>query len=234
MAKKRFFPTKLEGKIIWLNNFVKTLPTYAAKYGIAATQLADLNKDRDWMNYWAEQRNLNNTYAQGLTAFRNEVAFGRLPTGTTASEAPAPPATGTPPPAVAPGVFPRCLAVANAIKVHINYTVADGEALGLEGAQIVKPGLNDARPVLKPVKSGEVVTIKWGKQKLPVDGLEIHVKRGAADFTFLATDTNTPSFIDTFPQPATPEEWTYKGIYIKDGVRVGLWSEAVAIVVKGV
>jgi hypothetical protein len=51
MAQKRFFPTKLEGKIVWLNNFVKTLPAYAAKYVIATTQLADLNKDRDWMNY---------------------------------------------------------------------------------------------------------------------------------------------------------------------------------------
>jgi hypothetical protein len=232
MAKKRFFPNGLEGRIFWHNNFVKTLPTYAAKYGISAAQLADLIKDKNWINYWAEQRNLNNTYVQGLTAFRNEVAFGRLPTGTTASVPPSPPAPGTPPPAVTPGVFPRCLAIANAIKVHLHYTVADGEALGLEGPEIVKPNLNVARPVLKAAKSGERVTIKWGKQKLPVDALEIHVKRGAAAYTFLATDTNTPTFIDTFPQPAIAEEWTYKAIYIKGDARVGLWSEEVAIMVK--
>jgi hypothetical protein len=232
MAKKRFFPNSLEGRIIWLLNFIEKLPSYATKYGITTAQLAAVAADKNWLNYWADQQNLNKTYTQALTAFRNEVAFGRLPTGSTASLAPAPPTPGTPPPAVAPGVFPRCLAIANAIKVHINYTVADGEALGLEGPEMVKPNLNLARPALKVAKTGETVAIKWGKQKLPVQALEIHVKRRAADYTFLATDTNTPTFIDTFPHPNIAEEWTYKGIYIKDGVRVGLWSEEVTIKVK--
>jgi hypothetical protein len=213
-------------------NFIEKLPSYATKYGITTAQLAAVAADKNWLNYWADQQNLNKTYTQALTAFRNEVAFGRLPAGANASVPPTPPPAGTLPDAVNPGVFPRCLAIANGIKVHINYTVADGEALGLEGPEIVKPNLNVARPVLKVTKTGESVTIKWGKQKLPVNALEIHVKRGAADYTFLATDTNTPAFIDTFPQPTIAEEWTYKAIYIKGDARVGLWSEEVAIIVK--
>jgi len=231
MAKKPFFPADLEGQIVWLMNFEENLPTYAAKYGITPAQLTAVSNDREWMLYWFEQQVQNQAYSQGLTAFRNEVAFG-IPAGGTPSVVPTPPAVGTPPTAVAPGVFPRNLAIANAIKVHIDYTIADGEILKLEGAEIVPPNLNDARPVIKLTKAGDYVEAGWGKQKLPVDGLEIHVKRGAAAYVYLATDTTTPKYVDTHDLPVVAEDWTYKGIYVVGGVRVGLWSEEVSITVK--
>jgi hypothetical protein len=231
MAKQRFFPDNLEGQILWIINFDLNLPTYATKYGISPAQLTSVSNDRNWINYWFEQQNLNQVYAQSLTAFRNEAAYG-LPSGAEPSVPPVPPAAGTVPTAVEPGVFKRCLAIANAIKVHVNYTVADGEALGIEGATIIPPNINDARPVLKLTAAGETVEIGWGKQKFAVDGLEIHVKRGAAAYVYLATDTTTPKYVDTYPLPVATEAWTYKAIYVKAGARVGLWSEEVTISVK--
>jgi hypothetical protein len=231
MSKQPFFPKDLEGQILWQVNFKETLPAYAAKYDISATQVDQVASDTDWMTYWFEQQNLNQVYAQSLTAFRNEVAFG-LPPGAEPSVPPVPPAPGTVPMAVAPGVFKRSLSIANVIKANIKYTVADGEAMGIEGAEIIPPNINDARPALKLILAGDTIEIGWGKQKFPVDGLEIHVKRGAAAYVYLATDTTTPKYVDTYPLPEATEAWTYKAIYVKAGARVGLWSEEVAISVK--
>jgi len=182
------------------------------------------------MEHWWDVHTQTQTYAQGLTAFKNEVAYG-VPAGALPSVVPAPPSLGAPPPAVLPGVFPRALSIANAIKVHKDYTVADGEVLRLEGAEITPPDLANARPVLKLVKAADHVDIGWGKQGLPVDGVEIWVKRGAAAYAFLAVDTTTPKYVDTQPFPATEEKWTYKAIYIFGGGRVGLWSKEVSVTV---
>jgi hypothetical protein len=232
MAKQPFFPNDLEGQIVWMINFDENLPTYAAKYGLTPAQVSGVSNDREWLQYWFEQHVLNKNYSKGLTEFKNEVAYG-IPTGGTPSVVPVPPPVGTVPTAVDPGVFPRTLAIANGIKVHNDYTVADGDTLGLEGAEIEAPNLANARPVLKLKRAGEnLLDVNWTKQGLPVDGVELHVKRGAAVYVYLATDTTTPKYVDTYLMPATAEDWTYKGIYVIEGARIGLWSEEVTINVK--
>jgi len=231
MAKKPFFPNDIEQQILWLINFDDRLSTYAAKYGITPAQLTSVSNDREWLIYWFQLHGETIAYMEGFTKFKNEAAYG-VNTGGTPSVAPTPPLAGVAPTAVAPGVFPRVLSIANAIKVHVDYTIADGEALKLEGAEIIPPNLNEARPVLKLTRAGATLEVGWGKQNLPVDGVEIHVKRGAVAYVYLATDTTTPKYVDTYPLPATAEDWTYKATYIKGGAQVGLWSEEVTINVK--
>ncbi len=231
MAKKRFFPDDLPGQLIWLVDFILNVPAFAVKYGITPVQITALEADKEWLNYWFQASSAVQLFAQNVTAFKNEVAFGVAPNGVP-SVPPALPDLGVEPPAVAPGVFKRALAIANAIKVHKDYTVADGEAMGLEGAEIVPPDLITERPNLKLTLAADHVDINWRKQTLPVEALEIWVKRGAGDFVYLATDTTTPKYVDTQPFPAVEEKWTYKAIYrIGDG-RVGLWSEEVSVTVK--
>jgi len=163
-------------------------------------------------------------------SFKNEVAYG-VPAGSEPSVPPALPGAPAPPPSVDPGVFTRALSIANRIKKHKDYTVADGELLGLEGAEITPPDLANIRPVLKLATAGSsAVNVGWKKQGMA--GVKIWVKRGTGDFAYLAFDTTTPSYVDTFPFPAAEEKWTYKAIYHFGGGRVGLWSEEVSITVK--
>lgn len=231
MAKKPFFPNDLPGQIIWLQDFQLSLPTFAAKYGITTAQLDGLEADKDWMIYWFQAGTTVRLYGQSVTAFRNEVAFG-IPAGGVASVPPVLTDLGTPPVAVEPGVFKRALALANGIKAHKDYTISDGEAMGLEGAEIVPHDLSTVRPNLKPRIAGDTVEVQWNKQTLQVQALEIWVKRGAGDFAYLATDTTTPKYVDTHPFPAAEEKWTYKAIYRLGDGRVGLWSEEVSVTVK--
>jgi len=229
MAKKSFFPDDFESQLNWLNNFADQIPTYAAKYGISAAQLLAIAADRDWLGYWYGVHSAVQTLAQNITAFKNEAAFG-VAAGSSPSVTPVitPPAAAPIP--VAPGIFPRALSIANAIKVHKDYTLADGAALQLEGADIPPPDLATVRPALKLALAADHVDVGWKKQG--TEGVEIWVKRGADDFAFLAVDTTTPKYVDTQPFPATEEKWTYKAIHIFGGGRVGLWSEEVSVMVK--
>lgn len=231
MPKKPFFPNDSPGQMEWLNNFADALPGYAVKYGITTAQLDATEADRLWMNHWYTLHTQVQMAAQAMTAFKNEVAFG-VPAGSEPSVEPSLPDSGTPPAAVEPGVFPRALSIANAIKKHKDYTIADGEGMGLEGAEVTPPDLAEARPVLKPKVAADHVDVGWSKQGLPVQAVEIWVKRGSGAFAYLATDTTTPVYADTQPFPAEEEKWTYKAIFITGGGRVGLWSEEVTVTVK--
>jgi hypothetical protein len=226
MAQKPFFPDDLPGQIDWLDTFSSNLTAYTAKYGITAVATI---ADNEWMQYWYGLHTQAQAAGQTFTAFKNEAAFG-VPPGSLASVPPVFPVAPPPPATVAPGVFPRALSIAKAIKVHKDYTVADGEALGLEGALIPPPDLSTLRPVLKPIVAADHVDIGWKKNG--TEGVEIWVQRGAAAYVFLAVDTTTPKYVDTQPFPATEEKWTYKAIHIFDGGRVGLWSEEVSVQVK--
>src|ERR1041385_7253501 len=114
MAKQPFFPDDLPGQILWENNFRDELPPYANKYGISTQVLDDLDKDRKYMNFWYDVHTQTQLLAQGVTQFKNELAFG-VPQGQPPTVAPTFPDLSTAPPAVAPGVFTRALAVANGI-----------------------------------------------------------------------------------------------------------------------
>ena len=63
-----------------------------------------------------------------------------------------------------------------------------------------------------------------------VDQCEIQVDR-RADWVLLAIDT-TPNYTEnTTPMPATPTKWKYRDIHCVGDQQVGLWSNAVEIMV---
>lgn len=231
MAKKAYFPQDMPGQIEWLFNFSGNIGAYATKYGISATQISGLTADVEYLNFWFGVHTQAQSVAQALTAFKNDLAHG-VPEGSPPLVEPAFPTLGTVPPAVAPGVFRRAISIGNAIKAHKDYTLSDGEALRLEGAELPDHNLATEAPGIKLSITGGTVEVGWSKRSLPVDALEIWVKRGAGDFVFLAVDTTTPKYIDTQAFPATEEKWTYKGIYRMGDGRIGLWSQEASVQVK--
>src|SRR3990172_8143200 len=135
MAKQRFLSDSDQGKITWLGNFSGKLAGtagYATKYNITPEEIADLVAGHLYISFWADYLNQYKEYLKKVTAYKNELRDG-VPAGGSASVEPTPPVLGIVPPAVAPGIFKRAIAIANRIKVHIGYTVADGQDLGLEG-----------------------------------------------------------------------------------------------------
>jgi len=231
MAKKFYLPKDDLGKSQWLSNFATKLLVYLAKYGISATEQTDMDGSSDNFGYWLDAKNQYDEFNKKVTAYKNELRDG-VPPGGSPSVAPSPPVLGAAPAAVPPGIFRRATSLAGRIKAHVSYTLADGQDLGIEGAEDVID-LPNMKPVLEVTLTAGRPRIDWEKQGM--DAIEIHVSRAPADpFTFLAIDT-IPDYDDTaaLPAPGQSAVWKYKAIYRFGDERVGQWSDEVSIVVMG-
>lgn len=230
MAKQSYLPSDDEGKTVWLANFVNKLSGYAVKYGIAAAETTDMTDSEAYWGYWFTYRQQFAEFQSKLTAYKNELRSGVDP-GATPSVVPVPPVLGVAPTAVAPGIFVRATSIGNRIKKHNNYTIADGQDLGLEGAE-TELDLVNAKPVITVKLVAGVPRIVWKKQGY--DGIEIHVSRNGAAYVFLAHDT-FPDYDDTAPLPAAGQSalWKYKAIYTYKDERVGQWSDEMSVTVMG-
>jgi hypothetical protein len=232
MSKQPFLPRTDLGKMDWLKNFAGKLGFYAAKYNISPAQVTDMLNSLPYFIYWMDYRKKYEDYLYKLTEFKNELING-VAAGAQDSVQPAPPMLEPPPMTVSSGIFKRATSIANVIKSQAIYTVADGNDLGIEGAESVMD-IHNMKPVLNlHLIAGGHPEIKWTKQRM--DGIEIYVDRGSGNWELLAYDT-FPNYTDTAPLPALGSSmiWKYKAIYRYNDEQAGLWSDEVKITVSGV
>ncbi len=231
MSKQPFLPRTDLGKMDWLKNFAGKIGNYAAKYNITPAEVTDMLNSLQYFIYWMDYRKKYDEYLFKLTEFKNELING-VDAGALGSVQPAPPVISAPPVAVSPGIFKRATSIANVIKSKSIYTIADGNDLGIEGAESIID-VQHMKPELKlHLIAGGHPEIKWTKQRM--DGIEIHVDRGTGKWELLAYDSH-PDYIDTAPLPALGSSiiWKYKAIYRYNDLYAGLWSDVVEITVTG-
>jgi len=232
MSKQHFLPKADLERQKWLQNISTKLGIYAGKYNVLPDEVADTVAGSAFFDYLMNNRNQVNEFATKLTAYKNESMNG-VPAGADASIFPAFPVFEPAPATVEPGIFKRALAIAKRIKDNKNYTIADGNDLGLEGS-IITLNPEEQKPVIKlRLIAGGHPEVVWTKQGM--DAIEIYVDRGTGTFEFLAVDSY-PNYTDTAPLPAAGSSaiWKYKSIYRYGDVQAGLWSDVVSITVTGV
>ncbi|HRH60894.1 MAG TPA: hypothetical protein PL045_10015 [Chitinophagaceae bacterium] len=229
MAKQYFLPRQDADKQIWLQNFSNKLGTYKVKYNITDDEVADAIASSVYFTYYLDCANQNSAYNKKLTQYKNELRDG-IAAGGSPSVIPTPPTLPAAPHEVAPGIFKRMASIAAVIKSKSNYTIADGQDLGIEGAE--EADGPDKPAISVRLGDGGHPEIVW--KKAGMDALDIYVKRSSGDWLFLATDT-VPNYTDTFALPATGESslWKYKCIYRNDDQQVGNWSDEISITVSG-
>jgi hypothetical protein len=118
---------------------------------------------------------------------------------------------------------------AKRIKAAGTYNPAIGDLYGINGPEDTT-NLTTSQPTLK----GKVLTN--GQAQIDFtnpkgDGINLYCKRGAeADVSFLARDTESP-YIDTraLLVAGKPELREYKGVYVQNGVEVGVWSAEIVV-----
>ncbi len=232
MPRQPFMPASDPGKQTLLTNFVAKLKDpakgYATKYSVPAATITLLDNGRLWfdaiMAHLADVR----TYSQSLTALKNAIIEGSGPL-----TAPVPPVFTAPNVPLVAGIFTLLASVAQGIKSVLNYEVADGEDLGIEGAEIaellatIAPDLSKSR-----ITSGGLVEIVW--KKGGHTGVKIFVDRGDGKAeVFLAVDTQ-PNYIDTVkPAPGQTAIYTYRAIYLDGDTEFGQMSQPFQITVRG-
>lgn len=232
--KKYFLPRGEADKLSWLKNFANKLGIYATKYGITAAEVADMQNSAAFYDYWLNYSLQNGEYNKKLTKYRAELREGIEP-GATASVAPVPPTFAAAPTSVAPGIFVRASSLAVIIKKRAAYTQADGEDLGIEGAEDSSSAAKieaETKPVISVrLIQGGKPEIVWTKSGF--DGIDIYVDRGNGQFVFLASDSY-PNNTDNAPLPATGAAlWKYKAIYRLDDEPIGSYSDIISIAVGG-
>jgi len=229
MAKLYFMPSTDEGKNGLMLNVATRLPGFQPT--LTAITLADVTNqaaDSLYFNYILTCVVATTTYGREWTAYKNAARNG---TGPTLGPLPVAPVIAPAPPAVAPGIIQRFLALVARIKTSPGYTDAIGQALGIIGAEHTQDPTT-AKPVLVLTIAAGLVIVGWDKGDMT--GLELHVDRGdGKGFVFLALDT-VPDYTDTFELPAGQAGlWKYMAIYRQGDDRVGQWSDTVSIAVAG-
>ena len=225
-------PRDEAGEITWLKNFANKIGTYATKYNVVAAEVTDMVNSAAFYDFWYNYTNQNGEYNKKLTHYKTELREG-VPAGATPSVTPVPPTFAAAPTSVAPGIFYRASSLATIIKKRTNYTIADGNDLGIEGVDMT-PTTQKSQAEIKPIISVRLVQggkpeVVWAKDDF--DGIDIFVDRGNNMFEFLATDTY-PNYTDNAPLPTTGAAlWKYKAIYKYDDEQTGQYSDIVSIAV---
>lgn len=232
MAKEYFMPRTDAERDAWLKNFAAKLPTYAAKYGITADEVTDMQNGSAYYSYWLNYQQQFTEFGRKITQYKAEVRDGGA-NGDVAI-APAPPAIAAAPTAVAPGIFKRAASLVAVIKAKTVYSTSDGADLGVEVSGLVE-SLSRKQVESKPdiklrLIAGGAPEVVWHKGGM--DGIDIYVDRGTNQWQYLATDTH-PNYTDTAPLPANGQSavWKYRCIYRDHDAQVGQWSDVASITV---
>lgn len=229
MKKSFYLPRAEDEKVTWLNNFAAKLNTYASKYNITPEEL--MNTQQSAVFYEAMNNFLHqyDNFLSGAYKYRNTLRDGEK--NDTTLQPLAIPMINLPAP-VAPGIFVRVKAIVNRIKSSINYSIADGNDLGIEGKETTVE-TTTAKPQIKiRLGDGGHPEILWTKQGF--DGIEIHKQIDDGDMKFLAIDMQ-PHYVDMSELPLMGKSavWKYRIIYLRKDKRVGQWSDVVYITVAG-
>lgn len=250
MTRLGFLPRSKDERRTWLSNFVSKLQgatnAYVAKYNIPAATVTALTQGRQWVEWTFANVATLRTTNQSLTEFQDQVMMGKggasgdlaLPTAPSYTDMPGGNTTPITPVA---DIVGQAAALGRQIKQKTNYSVADGEDLGLEG-----PGAPDLPPVettapdltKSRLASGGQVEVVWSKG--PFDAIRIEVDRSSnsggstpTGYSLLAIDTE-PNYIDTVqPAPGTVAIYKYRAIYILSDAPYGQWSQPLEMTVRG-
>ena len=172
---------------------------------VTAAEVTSVQDDAAFFSYVLNaQKHYSNT-AQQWTAYKTQARNGD---GGSLGTVPVAPTLGTPPTAVAPGIFRRIGNLIARVKKHPGYTEAIGQDLDIIGAEQAVDLNTTAHPQSR-TQAGHPNILEEAK----MGGLKL-MDRGTGGFVFLALDT-IPDYLDTaqLPAPGTSAVWKYKAIY---------------------
>ncbi|MCF8257795.1 MAG: hypothetical protein K9J06_09585 [Flavobacteriales bacterium] len=225
--KKYFLPNTDLGLRDWLRNMANKIGDYATKYGITAMEVMDLQASATDFEALLAHADAMASYGQSVTGRKNELRDGVPPGGS-------PSVIGTMPTipmlTTAPGIVKRASAIANRIKAHIAYTVADGENLGLEGAVTVFDPSTSMPRISGTQVLPDMVVIEWVKGRM--QGVIVERSLDGSTWKEVDKDMRSP-WEDTSPNRTAAAEWRhYRLRYLLNDKPVGLYSEVVSLLVS--
>lgn len=221
----RWFPTSLQNRAAWFNNFYNQFQVVSTSLGFTAADVTAVENDNNMMQFIASTALAIDAYKEATRQFRIRVSEGQIGDPTPAF--PANPGF-VPPTAVATGIFERLDTLVKRIRVSPTYTSEIGALLGIIPASPSRPAPEAMQPELK------VTT-------LPGSVVQVKFVRGESNGIFVETkldNSETWSSVGIFPSspavivvPQTPQNLPrsvqIRARYVEGNSPVGQFSDIV-------
>jgi len=197
---KDFIPQNWAAFAAWSDNFATHLPSLAAKYGISAATLAQVQKDNDWVQFWIPMKLSGKQQLKQLEEFVKQVSNGELnapalsdPAWELAADAPA---------GVKTGVKKRFREVAGFMKSQKSvYSEADGDLLGIVSAEESNLSPDGFTPDVK-FHSMPNFALEAEFRKYGLDALRVEFRHKGGEWQLAATLTSSPGVFNINPTTA--------------------------------
>jgi hypothetical protein len=234
VINSKYFPRGQADQMVWYTTFAREIQVLGPGLGYSAAQIAAIVADCRWLIYLLQEwlpaiRNWSQTGTNTLIEAQSGDGSALLVLPTFV---PPPLPDGLVP--VNTGAQNRVFAEVQNIKNGGKCSDKDQATLGIVGSAQPGPDYTTLQPVFTVSIVGGQVVIKWnfGGYAAFLDAIELQVDRNdGKGFGPLTMDT-TPGYTDTQPFPAARTVWTYRGIYLLNDARVGIWSQSVSNAVQ--
>jgi hypothetical protein len=225
--KKSFLPKSEDGLRNWLRNLATKIGGYAAKYVITPAEVTGIQTAANDYEAILDYANAVDSYKQKVNTVKAELRDG-IPAGATPSilgAAPMPPMLTTD-----PGIVMGISAIANRIKGSLQYTISDGEDLGLEGA-VVTVDYATVKPKISAITAFEdKVVLDWVKAGM--QGVIISRSLDGTNWETVDKDFKSPWEDESFNRTSAAEWRYYRLRYLHNDQPVGLVSDVVKVLVS--
>lgn len=228
IPSKGWFPTTLQDRAAWFQNFRDQFSALAAALGFAPADVTAVDNDNSAFQWLAATAVTVESFSQGMTAYRKLITEGDI--GEPAAVVPAPPVFALVP-TVDPGIFERLIALVERIRVAPNYSPEEGELLGIIPAASSSIAPDDLQPSLKAkAMPANVVMVEFVRGKTQGIAIETKVDNDAA-WSTAGSFFKSPAQLTIAASPGNlPRAVQIRARYLQDNTPVGLLSDTVNVV----
>ena len=229
MVHKYFLPRGDLARRDWLNNFATELGVHATALSILTAVVTAMKADADYFDFFMKFLTSTTEYTIGLGTFKKQLsdnvtgsiviadvpAFGAIPTHV----------------AVLPGIFNRVKAFVVILKTNSALTPVMIADLGIEG-DVIDYNFDDIVVDAKlSTKNGHPYSV-WHRNG--TDAVDIRADYGDGAGIIAVGRFTGLKFLDAhLPPDGTSAAFKYYYRYVVNDEQVGIWSNAISMVVHG-
>ena len=227
IPSRTWFPTTLQERAAWYENFTAQLLILATVLGLTGDDTDPIVEDNGVMGFLAAAAVTSDAYIDAIRTYRRAVTEGDIGDPTPGFPAGI---TLTLPSVVPAGIFERLDNLVKRIRVAPAYTEETGAQLGIStngGGTHVPVG--DVPPELKAsVDPGNIIEVRFIKSNADGIWLETNVDDGG--WTFIDKFIKSPAIVDVPDNPAgTPRGVQLRARFLDGNTAVGDWSDIVTV-----
>lgn len=231
IPSRRWFPTTLQERAAWYDNFATQFNVLATQLGFTALDQSVVDADNDVMQFLASTALALDGYKEAVRQYRVIITEGNIGDPTPAF--PANPAFSLPT-SQPTGMFERLDNLVKRIRVSPSYTDEAGALLGIIPAPTPTPVFEDLKPVIKASQSFENYSFDVNVTRLGMSAYKIQIQRqGENKWTDNGFAQGNPFTVTVTPTTAgQPERILVRAILLDKNTPVGMPSDPTYVTVN--